>query len=65
MLQKKDFKPEGNKGVGVGQGYEGVGLARKKFFSASTNPLLHMELRPCNNSPFISPPLKKASEPDR
>jgi hypothetical protein len=28
------------------------GTLGKSFFAGTTNPLLHMELLPCNNSPF-------------
>src|SRR5690242_268636 len=53
MPEKERLQPEGNKGVRVGQGYEGVGHRGQKFFSKTVNPLLHLELRPCNNSPFF------------
>jgi hypothetical protein len=62
--EKTRLQAEGNKGVGEGQGYEGDGHAQKKFFRITANPLLHMELRACNNSPFVLAFIVEVPEPE-
>jgi 3-dehydroquinate dehydratase / shikimate dehydrogenase len=51
--RKERHQTEGNKQVREGQGYEGVAHQRRRIFACFVNPLLHMCLRACNNSPFI------------